>query len=115
MTQGTDFPKWEMLYKELAERAREKGYSIRYANSDELKDYLGMNDLAGKAMGYPELKKKEIILKSHMTWEQKFRTLRHEVYERGKMAKGKDYWSAHNDALKFEEYVPKSINDALRD
>ncbi|MFH1656360.1 MAG: hypothetical protein ABH956_01135 [Candidatus Nealsonbacteria bacterium] len=48
--------------------------------------------------------------------ERKF-ILFHEIYERGLMAKGKDYFSAHKSATKLEDYYrhnPKGIIKALK-
>lgn len=85
----------------LCEKAHAQGLKIRMVPQKRLHDYIGMNDLAAKAIGFPS-PKKTIMLRKTSTLSVKADTLKHELDERGKMAKGQKYWPSHVYALRHE-------------
>lgn len=71
---------------------------IKYVSSKILKDYAGMNYLAGKVLGFP-IKHNEIYIDKNLSKRNKIRTLKHELAEIKYMKKGMNYWKAHKLAL----------------
>jgi hypothetical protein len=88
-------------FASLCEKARKQGLSVRIVPQKKLRDYVGMNDLAAKAIGFPS-PKKTIMLSKASTLVTKGNTLKHELEERRKMSNGEKYWPAHVFALKHE-------------
>jgi len=86
-------------FRNLANEARKKGLHVHFVRN--LKDYAGMNWKIARSMGY-SCAPKTILIASNMTWETKYRTLRHELVEVGLMKSGMKYWPAHCRALKSE-------------
>lgn len=89
-------------YLNLRARLKQKGYVVQEVDSRTLRDYAGMNYHAAKAMGYPLERKNVMQLDNGMNWEDKYKTLVHEINEYRLMNQGKTYWQAHTQALKDE-------------
>lgn len=90
------------LFLHLATEARAQGFTVRLVTQRRLKDYIGMNGHAARAMGYPMPLKCIEVLRSLPVLE-KYHVLRHELIEWRLMDKGKyHYWQAHKAALRRE-------------
>jgi hypothetical protein len=81
--------------------AKKRGLKVKLVDSRRLKDYAGMNDLIAKKMGF-KCPPRTIMADRDMSIPKQRQTLRHEIIERGHMAKGMPYWKAHKIALKNE-------------
>jgi hypothetical protein len=89
---------------------RKKGYDfskykVKYVGDEVLHDYAGMNHRAGKAMGFKDCKKDEILIDKNFHGKKRAETIRHELVEVEEMRKGKDYFPAHKIALREEKKV----------
>lgn len=100
--------KKEVNYKEaylkLKQRCHNLGYTVKEVVDSKTKDYVGMNDLAAKDIGYPRMSKKCLYVDNWLGYEARYHTLKHEMIERKLMSQGKRYWSAHTIALRREKY-----------
>jgi len=94
---------WSERYKALKQTCRKQGISVRKVPDNKTKDYVGMNDLAAKPLGY-KMAKKTIYIDKNLSTRAKAHTLNHEMIERDLMRKGKTYWQAHKVALKKETH-----------
>jgi hypothetical protein len=81
--------------------AKKRGLTVKQVDTRRLKDYAGMNDLIAKKMGF-KCPKNTVMVDRHMSIPKQRQTVRHEIIERGEMAKGMPYWKAHKIALKRE-------------
>lgn len=95
---------YKEAYLKLKQICIGRGYKIEEVPDSKTKDYVGMNDLAAKDLGYPKMPKKTIYVDNWIDSKAKYHTLKHEMIERGLMAKGKSYWAAHKVALRREKY-----------
>ena len=94
-----------MGYKEeyagLIRKCVSCGLRVKEVGDRTTRDYVGMNDMAGKAMGF-KIPDKTIYIDNNMSMAGKVHTLRHEMIERKLMKDGKNYWEAHKEALRGE-------------
>ena len=93
---------WQGHYKKLVAKSRSKGVKVTSVKDRTTRDYVGMNDLAAKKMGFP-MKSKTIYIDRNLPYRVKCHTLNHEQIERDLMSKGDSYWTAHKKALKREK------------
>jgi len=89
-------------YKSLVKVAHSKGLKVTGVKDRTTKDYVGMNDLAARKLGY-KIRKKTIYVDKNLNYKVKAHTLNHEIIERDRMSKGDSYWVAHKKALKLEK------------
>jgi len=89
------------IVKEILRRNRMKIVSV---NTKGMYGYVGMNDEAAKAMGFP-LHKHEILVDKNLSPLQRDKTIVHETVEEWEMRHGKPYWKAHKDASQAEKLV----------
>ena len=94
-------PARKRLNEEIA-HCHKAGYKVSFVKDRHTADYLGMNDKAAKAMGFPIKGKKKLIVDKNLSLKDKRDVLKHERIERGLMAKGMPYWAAHRRALREE-------------
>ncbi len=98
----------EQLYRNkfmnLKIKLGQHGYTVKLVGNRVLKDYQGMNPEVIKEWGYPE-SGKTFDVSSKTNWEDRYKTLVHEVNEYVKMKHGSKYWPAHLYALKHEQEV----------
>lgn len=93
-------PNRKALNEEIA-TCRKKGFHVHFVPDKKTADYIGMNDVVGKKLGFP-IKKKTLEVDRNLTLKEKRAVLAHERIERELMAKGWPYWKAHKFALKNE-------------
>lgn len=96
--------KYEVKYKNLVSRLKQRGWKTVEVSSNQLKDYAGTNPEWGELTGYP-IKDKEFHIDKDMSNYTKYITLNHEVEETKDMEKGMSYWDAHKKALRNESKV----------
>lgn len=89
---------WERL-KTLAFKS---GLKVELVSSRYLHDFIGMNPLAAKELGFRMPANKIWILKT-LSAETQLHTLRHELIEYHHMMKGDKYFQAHVFALEHEK------------
>jgi hypothetical protein len=72
----------------------------------EMYGYVGMNEDAAKAIGFPwPYGKNDIVIDKTIHGRFRRRTEVHELIEKHFMDKGESYWKAHKKAQKAEKYV----------
>jgi hypothetical protein len=90
-------------YEGLVGLARAKGLRVRLVKDRVTRDYIGMNPMAAKAIGF-KIAPNTIEIDNNLTWKEKCHTLNHELIEYDLMKKkGWPYWKAHKKALKLEK------------
>ena len=101
--------KREQEYKQLLdnviEELKSQGITVKFVGDNQLKDYAAMNYEAAKTTGYDKHHKigqKEYHICNNMSYEKKYKDLRHEIYELALMKEGEDYWGAHVKSLAEE-------------
>lgn len=83
------------------EKCKKQGYKVQFVPDKRTADYIGMNDVVGKKLGF-RIKGKTLQVDDNLTLKEKRAVLAHERIERGLMAKGWPYWKAHKEALRRE-------------
>lgn len=99
-----------MIKKDLVKNILEKNkMKVLYVPSHKMCGYVGMNDQAAKAMGYPwHHNKHTILVDKNLQGIQRPKTAVHETVEEWEMKHGKKYWQAHTDATIAERLVHDS-------
>lgn len=88
----------------LINRCKDEGIDVIFVDDNKTKDFVGMNEYAGKAFGYP-IPDDTIYIDNNLELQTRYETLKHEVDEIHKMEKGSKYWPAHLEALRKEKVV----------
>lgn len=96
-----------MITKRIVKNIMEKNkMRVEYVPARAMKGYVGMNDQAARAMGFPWKNGKHCILvDKNLSPLQKRKTALHETIEEWEMKHGKKYWPAHKDATVAERLV----------
>lgn len=92
---------WHKKLHDLIRIANQKGLKVEFCTDKYSKDYLGMNPEAAGVMGFPS-KKNTIYIDKHLSQEDKYHVLKHEIYEYDRMKNGASYYKAHVAALENE-------------
>lgn len=88
-------------FEELRQQAEDGGIHVKLVKGDVLKDFVGVNSEAAKALGF-FMPNDEIWISLELSWISKYHTLQHEMYELNRMRQGVPYWQAHSEALNVE-------------
>jgi len=96
-----------MITKKIVKKIMEKNkMKIEYVPARAMKGYVGMNNQAAKAMGYPwKNGTHTVLVDKNLSPLQKQKTALHETVEQWEMKHGKKYWPAHKDATIAEKLV----------
>jgi len=89
-------------YHDLADRARQKGLVVEFKSDKVLKDYLGMNWLVGKQLGFP-IPDHCLYISDSASWKDKYETLVHELIEVKYMTRDDTYWPGHCRAMIMQD------------
>lgn len=82
-----------------------KGIKVVWCKDKETRDYLGMNPQAAKILGFPLRNKHCFLIDKNMSFEDKYKVLRHELEEYCLIKGGDTYWKAHTISLDGERLV----------
>lgn len=96
--------KYKDMLKTLLSKCKQHDIKVVFCKDKRTRDYIGMNPMAARAMGFPLRNGKRVILvDNNMSYQDKYETLKHELDEWARMQKnGGDYWEAHTRALERE-------------
>lgn len=90
----------QKLNAEIA-KCKAQGFTVKFVPDKRTADYIGMNDVVGKKLGF-RIGKKTLMVDKNLSLTSKAQVLAHERRERNEMAKGAPYWKAHRNALRKE-------------
>lgn len=89
--------------------------NVRKVSKDILFDYRGVNPLAAKVFGFPDIAEDEILVLDGQSEENEKTTIEHEQKEYEKMSNGMSYWEAHTSTLKeLEGYKGVRMDNIIR-
>ena len=90
---------------DLIKECKQAGIRVKFVPDYKTRDYLGMNPLAAKAMGFNNCNGKTVLIDNQMNYKDKYIVLKHELDEWTMMRKhGMEYWQAHDIALDLESH-----------
>lgn len=96
---------YKQLLESLLEDLKAQGITVKFVSPKQLKDYAAMNYEAAKDFGYDkhhDINRKEFHVCNSLSYERKYKDLKHEIAEQEHMENGDSYWDAHVKSLADE-------------